>query len=46
MKGMFSQIIVGVIVTVIGGFLTNALVRGHGKRANAQQHSITLGDRR
>lgn len=46
MKNMLSQIIVGVIVTVLGAFVTHALFRGgHFKRANAQ-HPVTVGDRR
>jgi hypothetical protein len=32
MKGLFSQIIVGIIVTVIGTIVANALVTGRGGR--------------
>jgi len=35
MKGWISQIVIGIIVTVVGTVLANALVRGHGR------HSIT-----
>jgi len=35
MKGWISQIVIGIIVTVVGTVLANALVRGHGR------HSLT-----
>jgi hypothetical protein len=35
MKGWISQIMIGIIVTVVGTVLANAIVRGHGR------HSIT-----
>ena len=31
MKGLFSQIIVGIIVTVVGTIVANAVVNGHGR---------------
>ncbi len=46
MKSFLSQIIIGVIVTVLGGFITHALVRGgHGKRAGGQ-FPVSMSDRR
>ncbi|MFT3731467.1 MAG: hypothetical protein QM780_08605 [Hyphomicrobium sp.] len=29
MRGLFSQIVIGIIVTVIGGLITDAMTGGH-----------------
>jgi uncharacterized membrane protein YeaQ/YmgE (transglycosylase-associated protein family) len=38
MKGWLSQIVIGIIVTVVGTVLANALVRGHGRHAFTGVH--------
>ncbi|MET0407003.1 MAG: hypothetical protein ABW006_01410 [Hyphomicrobium sp.] len=32
MQGLFSQIIIGIVVTVIGGLITDAVTGGHMSR--------------
>jgi len=38
MKGWISQITIGIIVTVVGTILANALVRGHGRHSSSGIH--------
>lgn len=45
MKRVFSQIVVGVIVTVIGGLLTQALTSG-GKGGRHGGHGFAMSARR
>lgn len=40
MRNVLSQIVVGVIVTVIGTVIANAIVRGHGKTFGGY-HSVS-----
>jgi hypothetical protein len=47
MKNWASQIVIGIIVTVVGTMLANALVRGHGKfRPGASHIEARAHDRR
>jgi hypothetical protein len=38
MRGWLSQIVIGVIVTVVGTVIANAVMQGHGKRSFPGSH--------
>jgi hypothetical protein len=38
MKGWIAQIVIGIIVTVLGTIIANAVVRGHGRHSFSGVH--------